>query len=372
MDAPERPYSQAREELRRAIADLRGDTLTPMRAALAVALGLFVGSLPIFGLHTAIVLALCLWLRLDGALGWLASNISNPFFAPFLMTFEVGVGRRLRTGQAPFDEADAARLREGFELDPKGTLLSVATDMFLGAPLTALGIALFGGLLTFVAVHGKRRFFPSSGARPPYRLPTNAPPWVRAVEEVATAATPGPLSEPLQRLRFHRVRLSLLGDELLRKVVEIASGSSPLGTVLLACPRAETRGPLLVALGYAQKIAVFSSSHDEPLPRVDGALLLDALDELAPSEQEALLDKAVRSLSGSGRLIVAERGAGRALTRLVRRLGRALRGLAPPVSVEARVTWFRGKGLLCEVLREEEASPFVLLVAKHGSVTGSS
>ena len=88
----EKPPSLLREELKRAWRELRGADLSPARAAAAVALGLFIGSQPIFGLHTPLVLIICLLLQLDALLAWVASNISNPFFAPFLMTGEVLVG----------------------------------------------------------------------------------------------------------------------------------------------------------------------------------------------------------------------------------------------------------------------------------------
>src|SRR5688572_28117387 len=57
---PPRPFSFAREELKRVWCDIRGGDLSPARIAASVALGAFIGCLPIFGFHLPVVLLLCL------------------------------------------------------------------------------------------------------------------------------------------------------------------------------------------------------------------------------------------------------------------------------------------------------------------------
>lgn len=87
---------------------LRGGELTPWRAASAVAIGLFIGCLPVFGLHLPLVLAVCLPLRQDAAVAYLAANVSNPLMAPWLIAAEVQAGSWLLTGAlVPFDASMA-------------------------------------------------------------------------------------------------------------------------------------------------------------------------------------------------------------------------------------------------------------------------
>src|SRR5262249_40277821 len=92
-------FSPLREELRRAFFELRGGRLSPARGAAAVALGFFVGCQPIFGCHLPVIVVVCLWLRLDALVAYVAANISNPLVAPALLTAEVQVGAFVRTGE---------------------------------------------------------------------------------------------------------------------------------------------------------------------------------------------------------------------------------------------------------------------------------
>ena len=89
---------RVRPALRQAWARLRGGELTPKRAALSVGVGLAIGLVPVYGAHWAIVLAVCVPLRLDAPVAYLAANISNPLFAPFLLLAEVQIGSKVMTG----------------------------------------------------------------------------------------------------------------------------------------------------------------------------------------------------------------------------------------------------------------------------------
>lgn len=107
--SPDQPWRQRTRLLaRRGWRRLRGGVLTPLRGGLSVALGLFLGCLPIFGLHLPLCIGLCLSFRLDAPVAYLAANISNPFVAPWLIVAEIQVGALVLTGQfAPFDIAAA-------------------------------------------------------------------------------------------------------------------------------------------------------------------------------------------------------------------------------------------------------------------------
>src|SRR5688572_13395830 len=73
----ERAFSFWREELKRGFRDLRGGDMSPMRLGASVGMGLFIGCLPLFGVHFLLVVVLSLRFRLDAAIAYLAANISN-------------------------------------------------------------------------------------------------------------------------------------------------------------------------------------------------------------------------------------------------------------------------------------------------------
>lgn len=131
---------EARRRLREAWQRLRGGELTPRRAAASVAVGIAVGVTPLWGVHWAIVLAVCLPLRLDASVAYLASNVSLPFFAPFITFAEIAVGARVLHGRWP-------ALRP--ETTAAVSLRSVVAELACGIPIVALGGAIAGGALAY-------------------------------------------------------------------------------------------------------------------------------------------------------------------------------------------------------------------------------
>lgn len=89
---------EAKQRIKHAWRRLRGGELTPWRAALSVAVGIAIGVMPLWGLHWLLVLAICLPLRLDAGVAYLAANVSLPFIAPFITTAEIAIGVRLLEG----------------------------------------------------------------------------------------------------------------------------------------------------------------------------------------------------------------------------------------------------------------------------------
>lgn len=363
-------YSPLREEVRRAWRELRGSELSAGRTAVAVAIGLFIGSQPIFGCHTPLVLLLCLWFRLDAAIAWVAANISNPLFAPALLTAEVQVGAYLRTGSW-------LRLHE--KMSWAQALSEFPEYMFLGAPVVGIALAAVGGGLIFAMVALKRRRAPSlqSSKIEPYRLPESAPPWVHAVERVAARYSPPEGATPAQRTRFHYVRFKLLGDPVARLIADIA-GDRPaaLGEVLDIGTGAGQLPILLLELGRAARVRGFdwdrakiddalrasgggsgaalppssgspgrsdgprvasalpaefwcADAREAELGEADTVLLIDLLHYFRVEEQDAILRRAAAAVRPGGRLLVreadTERGLRSSVTLLEERIFTALR-----------------------------------------------
>jgi uncharacterized protein (TIGR03546 family) len=148
-DAGARPAKpRIRDLARKAWRRLRGGELTPWRAALSVGLGLAIGVTPLWGLHWAIVLAVCVPLRLDTGIAYLAANVSLPFIAPFITFAEIQVGARLLGGawlSISTEELAPARLAE------------LALELAVGTVVVALSAGTFFGALTYAVVFAVRR-----------------------------------------------------------------------------------------------------------------------------------------------------------------------------------------------------------------------
>jgi uncharacterized protein (DUF2062 family) len=112
-----------------------------------VAIGLAIGMTPLWGVHWAIVLLVCVPLRLDAPVAFLASNISLPFIAPFLTFAEVGAGHLLRTGGWPAIDVDTLK-RTGV-----GGFL---WDLVVGTALLAPAVGALGGIVTSACVRWRR------------------------------------------------------------------------------------------------------------------------------------------------------------------------------------------------------------------------
>lgn len=127
---------------------LRGGELTPWRAALSVAVGLVIGMTPAFGLHWLIVIAVCVPLRLDTGVAYLAANISMPFIAPFITFAEVETGALLLHGRfmamSPSD-LKAAGI---------GTLVA---ELVAGTAVLAPACGALGGAVAYSFVAWRRR-----------------------------------------------------------------------------------------------------------------------------------------------------------------------------------------------------------------------
>ncbi len=72
--------------------DVLGSTDSPRKKSLSIALGLFIGLSPFWGLHTLLVFGLAFLFKLNKAIAFAFSNISLPPFIPFILYFSVQMG----------------------------------------------------------------------------------------------------------------------------------------------------------------------------------------------------------------------------------------------------------------------------------------
>ena len=144
------------DKVKAAWARVRGGELTLGRAAASVAVGVLVGTTPLYGLHFFLVMGICLPLKLDAAIAYVASNVSLPIFAPFINITEIEVGAYLRTGSLiHLDRAD---------FDARGPL-DYARELALGTLVVSpVSAAVAAGLTYAVGWISRRRRDTSANA----------------------------------------------------------------------------------------------------------------------------------------------------------------------------------------------------------------
>ena len=344
---------------------LRGTPGSPLRAASAVAIGLFIGCQPLYGLHLALVLLVCLPLRLDAVLSYLAANISNPLVAPFLIGAEVEVGSYVLTGR--FVAFDVAQAREtgaaGF-----------AEQLLVGALLVGAALALLGFLIAWGVARRAR------AARPvPVDAFEAARERLRARYAAAKAADRYYVAGKLALDPVFRLVSSLPGD--FGRTLDLGCGRGQLGLLLLELGRAsqlvgvDADERKIAAARVAGPEATFHVADlaDVRLEPADTILLVDVLHYLPLPEQDALLSAAARALVPGGRLLVRELNGGQsprgAITRLFEWCARKIgynRGRATHYRPSEEVTQLLEElGLRCSVQGASELTPFanVLIVA---------
>jgi uncharacterized protein (DUF2062 family)/2-polyprenyl-3-methyl-5-hydroxy-6-metoxy-1,4-benzoquinol methylase len=294
---------------------LRGGRLSRARAAASVALGLFIGCQPFYGLHFPLCALIGLPLRLDVVVAYLAANISNPLVAPFLLTLEIETGSLLLTGELV--PADIERVRAtglaGFVV--QGVLGSV----IVGLTFASMGAALTAGLV------GRRRAEPDEAERA-----------IRRTLARYQGAPIGDRSYVAAKLRTDPIvgaLLSLPGPFGL--LVDAGAGRGQLSLLALELGRATQ----VVGFDWdARKIALAqrASRGEAPYfeadlcsvswPSADTILMADVLHYLAPEEQDAVLERAAAGLEPGGRLLIREveetRGWRTVFTRVSEQIGR--------------------------------------------------
>jgi uncharacterized protein (DUF2062 family) len=342
---------------------------SPFELGVSVAIGLFVGCLPLYGLHFPLVLLACWPFGLDVVAAYLAAQISNPWFAPFLVALEARIGALVLGRRTPrLEELGVGQLGELFECALVGGL--------------ALGVALglVGGTVTwFVASRARRtvsRPFEHTLRR--YSGQSRADRWY-----VDIKLRTDPVVE----------QLSELGP--LGRTIDAGGGRGQIGLWLLDQEKLsglegfdpDTRKVDVArsAAGADATYTVGDLQHFLPgLGQADTVLLIDVLHYLEPGEQRAALSRVRSWLAPRGRLIVREvdarPGLRSAFTRGLERLATAVgynRATRPLGFRPLRelVSELESLGFRCELVGDSAGTPFdnaLILAALEGEPASAS
>lgn len=134
--------------LRRLVHAARTEGAGALHETTAIALGVFVGCTPFYGFHLLICWVVGSLLRLNRLKMYLASNISNPLVAPWLLLAEVQTGSWLRRGS--FHELTADTIANG-------DLSMFGGDLLAGSVVVGAVLAGAAALGTQAVLRGSSR-----------------------------------------------------------------------------------------------------------------------------------------------------------------------------------------------------------------------
>ena len=124
---------------------------SPGRLALAIGMGVFIGCLPFYGFHLLICVVAGLALRLNILVSWLAANISNPFFAPFLVFAEIQVGYLIIEGRFALLTMEELR-----EMGVPAVIETFFVSALVGSLAVGLALGLVLGGLSYLGLKFRR------------------------------------------------------------------------------------------------------------------------------------------------------------------------------------------------------------------------
>jgi uncharacterized protein (DUF2062 family)/SAM-dependent methyltransferase len=301
--------------MRRLVRDLRTEGSGPGRDAVAVGLGVFIGSLPFYGFHLLICIAAGSLLRLNRVKLYLAANISNPLMAPFLILAELQTGSIVRRGELRPLTLEAVK-----QIDP----WSLGADILIGAVIVGalLGAALGSATWALTRDQGEDPIFAALVRRASDRFVAGS----ITAWEFARGKLRG---DPLYRtVLLGRVLPAGASDGTL---VDVGCGSGlmlALFAEAAACWREgqwpsdrpappvfsqlvgiELRGRVARlarrALGDAATIIEEDARHTPPM-RCDAILFFDVLHMISFQDQEQLIAAMTAQLTPSGVILVRE------------------------------------------------------------------
>jgi len=259
--------------------------------------------MPVYGVQLLLVLLICVPLRLDSALAYVAAHVSNPVTLAPLLWLEIEVGAFIMTGHGA-----VLRLAEVKRVG----VATVGAQLGVGAVVCGAVLASAGAITTWVLAHRVR------DAR--YRALAEAR--KRTLSRYARASRSARTYIGL-KLRTDPALAAIVGLEgNFGRVVDAGCGFLQIGLCLHELARATS---VLGIDGDAERIAVardaagadasvdLSDLTAAVFPEADTVLFVDSLHYLPLPKQEEVLERAVRSLAPAGRIVVREVDSGASL-----------------------------------------------------------
>ena len=355
------------------------------REAAAVGVGFFIGCTPFYGFHLLLVFAVGWLLRLNRLKMYVAANVSNPLFAPFLILVEIQTGAWLRRGAVHSLTVETLRVTDPW---------TFGLDLLLGS--LVIGVA--GGVAAAAAT------YPMSRPRGP-------------LDPVLMAAADRYLQGGIVAWEFARGKLR--GDPIYREVISGGVLTPGASLVDIGCGQGLTLAALAEArrhfdsgrwpTGVAPPPVFAQLTGIELRPRIahlaaqalegdatvhtgDAAktsiqaatavILFDVLHMLSTTEQEALLRSLRNSLEPTGLVLVREANAGAGGAFGLVRFGNRLKAIVTGnwgqrFAFRSADEWdrvFRAAGFTSEVRDMSSGTPFanVLFTLRAAPLTGSA
>lgn len=317
--------------LRRLVYLLRTEGAGSGREAVAIGLGVFVGCLPLYGLHLAICWALGWLFRLNRLKLYLAANISNPAMAPLLLLVELEIGALIRRGRLQALTLDAVRA---------STPGQFGLDLVVGSLAAGVALGAAAGLATWALM---RR-----GESDPVfaRLVRRASDRYVGTSITAWEFARGKLrNDPLYRTALFSgvlpsggvlidvgcgqgLMLALLAEVRRDAAAGAAAGDAPVFDVLIGVEmRPRVASLARRALGADARIAVADARCLQP-EDCRAVLFFDVLHMLPAADQETLVAAMAARLSADGVMLVRETDAAAGWRFRTVRAGNRLKALA--------------------------------------------
>jgi uncharacterized protein (DUF2062 family)/2-polyprenyl-3-methyl-5-hydroxy-6-metoxy-1,4-benzoquinol methylase len=321
VDTAPRRSVKLKQRLRELLYELRIEAGTPGQQAAAVALGMFIGCTPLYGLHLPMCILFARWLGLNRVKTYLAAHISTPVLMPFLLFFEVQTGRLVR-GKPPLS-IRPSQVPERWHWDAAHLTFwhwKSWGDLLVGSVVLGAVLAALCGLVTFLLL---RR-----GQRPP------------EVEALIEATAHRYLEAGLVqceivrgKLRHDPVYFALLRDGALPRrgrLLDLGCGRGIALALLAAAGDQNERAAYpkdwlpppelqlsgidvhdraagVAKAGLKGRAAIETADLlTAPLPPADAILLIDVLHYLPPADQQLLLARVAGALQPGGLLLVRE------------------------------------------------------------------
>ena len=144
---------------RKFVTTLLKEGLDPGRAAAAVSLGIFIGILPIYGLHAITAVGVAVLFRLNKPLTVAGTVVSNPLLQPFIIYSSVELGCLLYRGS--FQRLSLSELA----VAPTHLTKEQFYIWIIGSVGLAILLGCVGGAVTAVVVHFHRKAAANSEPR---------------------------------------------------------------------------------------------------------------------------------------------------------------------------------------------------------------